>query len=68
AVVWAGALLFIGTIVTHEYSVSKAVFSIAVIVVGIVLVAFVGLLFFMIIDRLIYFVIDLYNEITYRMV
>ena len=53
---------------THRYSVSKAVFSIAVIVVGIVLVAFVGLLFFMIIDRLIYFVIDLYNEITYRMV
>jgi len=68
AIGWTGALLFVGTIVTHEYSVSKAVLSSWAMVVGIVLVAFIGLLFFMIIDRLIYFVIDLYNELTYRMV
>lgn len=66
AVIWSMGLLFIGTITTHDYSLGKAVLSILIIVVGIVVVAFIGLLFFMIIDRLILFVMDLYNEIVYR--
>lgn len=66
AVIWSGCLLFIGTIMIHDYTVSKAVLTIIIIIAGIQLVAFVWLLFFMIIDRLILFVVDLYNEIVYR--
>lgn len=65
-VIWSMSLLFIGTVMTHDYTVTKAVLTILIITIGIVLVAFVGLLFFMIIDRLILFVMDLYNEIVYR--
>jgi len=66
ALMWTGCLLFIGTIMIHDYTVSKAVLTIIIIIAGIQLVAFVSLLFFMVIDRLILFVLDLYNEIVYR--
>ncbi len=66
SLIWAVGLLFIGTIVTHDYTLGKGVLSILIILIGIVVVAFIGLLFFMIIDRLIYFFIDLYHEFVYR--
>lgn len=66
AVIWSMGLLFFGTIVTHDYTLAKGVLSVAIIIIGIVVIAFLGLLFFMIIDRLIYFVIDLYQEFVYR--
>lgn len=66
SVIWAIGLLFVGTIVTHDYTLGKGILSIIIIIIGIVVVAFIGLLFFMIIDRLIYFFIDLYHEIVYR--
>lgn len=66
AIIWAMSLLFFGTIVTHDYTLPKGILSVIIIVIGIVVVAFLGLLFFMIIDRLIYFVIDVYHEFVYR--
>ena len=66
SVIWSMGLLFVGTIMTHDYTPAKGVLSIMIIVIGLVVVAFIGLLFFMIIDRLIYFFIDLYHEIIYR--
>ncbi len=66
AIIWSLCLLFIGTVMTHDYTVAKAILTIIIIIVGIQLVAFIWLLFFMIIDRLVLFVLDLYNEIVYR--
>lgn len=66
SIIWSMGLLFFGTLVTHDYSLPKGVLSVIIIIIGIVVVAFLGLLFFMVIDRLIYFFIDLYHEIVYR--
>jgi len=65
-VFWAGALLVLGTMVTHEYEMTKTLLIVIAIVIGIAAVIFVSLLFFMVIDLLLQFVSELYNEFAYR--
>ncbi len=66
AVLWAGILLFLGTMITHEYEVGKTVFTIILIIAGMVLLSFLGLLFFVLFDQLVAFINDIYTEITFR--
>ncbi len=66
AFVWTGFLVFSGTMVTHEYSVGKTIFAIVLIVAGMVLCLFLGLLFFVLIDQVIAFLDDLLKELSFR--
>jgi len=64
---WAVALLVLGTMVTHDYEMTKTLLIVLAIIVGIAAVIFVSLLFFMVIDLLLQFVTELYSEFAYRL-
>jgi len=67
AILWAIALLFIGIMTVHQYTVGKTVgtFIVTLIVIGIIL--FLGLLFFSLIQQMISFGETIYKEIIYRL-
>lgn len=66
-ILWAASLLFIGTMVTHDYDTKKTTWTTLFMLVGIVIVLFLGLLFFTLIDKLTGFVRDIYSEIVFRL-
>lgn len=65
-ILWAGILVFLGTAVTHDYSLPKTFGATILIALGIVFAIFVGLLFAMVIDQLLRLVVDVYTEIRLR--
>ena len=65
--IWALLLLFLGTGITHDYSVSKSMFTTLATIVGIGIVCFIGLLFFHVIDTVAQFVQEMYRELTFRL-
>lgn len=65
--IWAGTLMVLGTMVTHEYEMTKTLLIIVAILIGVGGVIFVSLLFFMVIDLIIQFVSELYSEFVYRL-
>lgn len=66
AMVWSGLLFMVGTLVTHQFTLSKTIFSLVVIIVGMGVIAFIGLLFFNLIQQMYDFVSNLYYEYSFR--
>lgn len=65
---WALLLLFIGTMVTHEYyDAFKAVATSVLTVAGMVFVLFIGMAFFSLVDQFVVFVDTIYKEIAFRL-
>ncbi len=67
AFIWAGFLIFFGTMVTHDYSLGKNVIMIVCSVVGMVFIMFVALLFTTLLGKIVSFVTNIITEISYRM-
>lgn len=63
---WTAIMLFVGTMVTHEYSVIKTAGASLMIIAGIAVVLFIGLLFSTVINHMIVFIIGLYSELMFR--
>ena len=59
--------IFLGMVVTHQYTVKKAIVTTILSIVGILLLAFVILLIFYLIQQVTGFVSSLWTEIMYRM-
>ena len=66
AFVWAGMLIFFGTMVTHDYSFSKNLLMCVATIVGMAVIMFVGFLFSSLIGKMVAFVSSIINEISYR--
>lgn len=66
AMIWSGLLFMVGTLVTHQFTLSKTIFSLIVIIIGMGVIAFIGLLFFNLIQQMIDFVVNLYYEYSFR--
>ncbi|MDI9486179.1 MAG: YIP1 family protein [Bacillota bacterium] len=66
AVLWMAALVFMGTMITHQYELGKNVFTSILTGVGIGIVIFLALLFLNVIAQLVGFIDSLYTEITFR--
>lgn len=66
AMIWSGLLFMVGTLVTHQFTLSKTIFSLIVIIIGMGIIAFIGLLFFNLIQQMIDFVVNLYYEYSFR--
>lgn len=66
AILWSGFLIFSGTMVTHEYSAEKTVLTVVLIIAGMVITLFLGLLFFVLIDQVLAFVSGLVREMSFR--
>ena len=66
AVLWSGGLMLAGTMVVHQYSMTRTVITAALIVVAMAVMVFLGLLFFNLISQLVNFVISVYWELALR--
>ncbi len=67
AFVWVFILLFFGTMVTHDYSMSKNLITILGTVVAMACIVFIVLLFSMLLSKLVSLVTNIVTEIQYRM-
>lgn len=65
--IWTGGLILIGTMVTHEYTMGKTILTLIFVVLGMVVMIFLGLLFFSVIQKMIGLVYVLYKEIKFRL-
>ena len=65
-IVWVGFLIIAGTISTHDYSFGKAILTIILTVVGMMIIAFLALVMFSIAQEAYQFVNLLFNEISSR--
>lgn len=63
---WAAFLLFTGTMVIHQYSVSKTVLTCIITIVAMAIIMFIGLLFFGVIQQMATFVQTIYTELMFR--
>lgn len=66
AYAWTAWLIFTGTMMTHEYSLGKTVFTCIITVIGMGIILFIGLLFFHVISEIMVFVSTIYKEIRFR--
>lgn len=66
AYLWTAVLVFTGTMMTHEYTVGKTVFTCIITIVGMGIILFIGLLFFNVISEIVVFVSTVYKEIRFR--
>ena len=64
--IWAGFLVFIGTMIIHQYSVKKTIVTCLITVLGMGILFFIGLLFFNVIQQMLTFVLTIYKEIRFR--
>lgn len=64
--VWVGLLIFFGTMITHQYSLLKTLFTCLLILVGIIIILFIGILFYNLIQRIISFVLSSWQEISFH--
>lgn len=67
AIGWTALLLVIGTQVTHEYSMVKTLYTALLTVIGMLIVIFIGIFFFALIDQLISFGVEINKELSLRM-
>ena len=64
--IWAGFLIFFGTMVTHDYSLGKNVVMIVCSIVGMAFIMFVALLFTTLLGKIVSFVTNIITELSYR--
>lgn len=67
AVLWTALLIFMGTMITHQYELGKNVLTSILTGVGMGVVIFLTLLFLNVIAQLYGFIDSIYTEITFRL-
>ena len=65
--VWAGMLIFLGTMVTHDYSMGKNVITVLGTIVGMVFIMFLAVLFTTLIGKIVSLITNIVTEIQYRL-
>lgn len=66
SILWSGFLMLSGLLVVHQYTLGKTLLTAVLIVVGMAVIVFLGLLFFNLISQLVSFVIEIYWELSLR--
>ncbi len=67
AFLWLGALIFVGMMVTHDYSMFKSLVTSLGTIVAMGLIMFIGILFTTLLGKMVSFVTNIIVEINYRM-
>lgn len=65
--IWSGLLIFLGMMVTHDYSMGKNFLTTAGTLVGMVFIMFVALLFTTLLGKIVGFISNIVTELNYRM-
>lgn len=63
---WTGILLYTGTMTTHQYSGGKTFLILLAILLGMVIIVFLGILFFFLVQEIWNFVYTIYLELELR--
>jgi hypothetical protein len=66
SILWSLLLLFLGTMITHQYTVKKTILTCLITLLGMGILMFIGLLFFNVIGRMMTFVVTIYKELRFR--
>lgn len=66
SILWTLLLLFLGTMITHQYTVKKTILTCLITILGMGILMFIGLLFFNVIGRMMTFVVTIYKELRFR--
>lgn len=66
SLLWSGLLMMSGLMVVHQYTLGKTVLTSIMIVVAMMVIIFLGLLFFNLISQLVGFVVEMYWEVSMR--
>ena len=64
--IWTGLLIFLGMMVTHDYSMGKNVLTTVGTLIGMVFIMFVALLFTTLIGKIVGFISNIVTELNYR--
>ena len=67
ALIWSGFLLFCGIMTVHQFTAMKTILTILLAVVGMMVISFLSLLFFALIQQFLNFCYLVYREITLRL-
>ncbi len=65
--IWAGLLIFLGVMVTHDYSLFKGLTTTLGTILGMACIMFIGLLFTTLLGKIIGFISNIIVEINYRL-
>lgn len=65
--IWMGILMFFGMMVTHDYSMKKNFITILGTILAMLIIAFLAVLFFSLVAKMIGFVVGIFTEIGNRM-
>jgi hypothetical protein len=68
AVLWTGMLILAGMMMIHDYSLTKAVFSSLLTVIGMGVMVFVFVVFFSLVSDAVAYFVSLYKEILFRVI
>ncbi len=64
--IWAGMLIFFGTMVTHDYGLGKNFITVLGTILGMIIIMFISILFTTLLGKLVGFVTNIVTEIQYR--
>ena len=64
--VWAGFLIFFGSMVTHDYTMGKNLIMTLSTILGMLIIMFIALLFSTLLGKLVSFVTNIVTELQYR--
>lgn len=64
--IWTIALLVLGMMITHQYSMKKTLATTLLTLLGMAIILFIGLLFFSVIQQFLTFIVTAYKEIRFR--
>ncbi len=66
AFIWVGMLLFVGTMVTHDYNMSKNFLMVLSTLVGMAFIMFLVILFSTLVGKMVNFVVNIVTEVGYH--
>lgn len=67
SMIWFVALLFLGTMTIHQYSLVKMFAILIMTIVAMMVLAFIYLLFFYLISQILLFILAIYKEMSFRL-
>ena len=65
-IVWTVAVLFLGMMTIHEFSVGKTIWSLLLTLLGMVVIVFLLILLYSLLQQLVNFISSVYKEIIFR--
>lgn len=65
--IWTGLLIFLGMMVTHDYSLFKGICTTLGTIVGMAFIMFIGILFTTLLGKIVSFISNIIIEINYRL-